>query len=80
MDLLRQIADRRLRRWFDRKVQTRRKANGAQHPQMVLFETALRPADRADHAGIQIGSPADQVDYLVGLRIQQQSVNREIAP
>ena len=64
---------------LDLKLQPRSKANGAQQAQVVFAEPGFRIADGADHAAFQVGAPADEVQHLARIRVEQQSVDGEVA-
>ena len=55
-------------------------AYGAQHAQVILAETRFRVADGTNDAIAQIIAPADEIQYFVAVRIEQQGVNGEIPP
>ena len=54
-------------------------ADGTRHSQAVFAETDGRVANRADNSLFQVLSSADEVQYLLCLRVQHHAVNGEIA-
>ena len=58
--------------------QRRREPHGAQQPQLVLFHALPGVADRAQHAGLQVGHAADVVDHRAGRGVLEQAVDREV--
>ena len=84
-DALVHFSDRRQRARLDFKTKARGEADGAQHAQMVLFETLRGIANGADHAVLQILQAAYVVHHVPGgivhmRRIEQQSIDGEVAP
>ena len=65
---------------FDRVAKSRRESHGANHAQLVFAKALLGVADGANDSGSQIIAPADEVEDFVGFGIEQQRVDREIAP
>ncbi len=54
-------------------------ADGAQHPEMILFEPREWVADGADNAAVEVVAAADEIDNNVGFGIEKESVDGEIA-
>ena len=48
---------------FQVKAEARGEAHRAQHAQMVFLKALLGAADGADHAGIEIGEPANAIEH-----------------
>ena len=65
---------------LDLEAEHRGEAHGAQHAQAILAEAVAGVADRAEHARLEIALAADVVDELLGERIEEKAVDREIAP
>ena len=63
----------------DREIEPGGKANGAEHPQLVFGDAGQRIANGADDAALQIRLAADVVDHLLGERVEEQAVDREVA-
>ena len=61
------------------KSSARGEAHSAQQAQMVFLKAAHGIADRADQARVDVGAAANVVEDLVGLRIEQQRVDGEVA-
>ena len=65
--------------FFDGKTETRGETDGAQHPQFVFGKTAVRVANGADQAVVQIGLAADVVEHFVGIVTHEKAVDGEVA-
>ena len=63
----------------DGEVELRGEANGAEHPQVILAEAFFGRAHGADEFGAQVRLAADPVVQLLGQRIVEESVDREVA-
>ena len=63
----------------DCEIQARGKSHCPQEAKMILAETALGVADRADDAGGEIRAAVDVIDHLVRFGIEQQRIDGEIA-
>jgi hypothetical protein len=72
------LADRFGRLGFDSKSEASREADGPEHAKVILAEPLLRAPDRPDYAVIQIGAPAYKVKDFIGMRVEEQRVDREI--
>ncbi len=67
---------------------TVQQSHGPQHAQLVLRKPQLRFTDRPNQPGVKVTAPAhviqdavlQPVAGLIGNRIQQQPVDREVAP
>jgi hypothetical protein len=46
---------------------------------MILAESRVRVADRADHAARQVGAPIHEIEHGAGVGVQHQPVDGEIA-
>ena len=65
---------------LDGVAEARGEAHRAQHAQLVLGEAALRIADGADDAGLQVVAAADKIEHaIVVQRVHQQAVDGEVA-
>ena len=64
---------------FDREIEARGEADGAEHAEFVFGEAQRGIADGADDFGVEIAASADEVEDLVGERIEQQAVDGEVA-
>ncbi len=78
-DFWRERFDGRKRLRLDLKIQLRRKAHGAQQPQMILAKAFLRRTDGADDFGAEILLTADPVVDFFRERVVEKPVDREIA-
>src|SRR5207248_3715774 len=57
------------------------KAHRAQHAELIFGKAAMRLADGADDAGLEVTTPPDKVEDLIVIqRIEQQAVDGEITP
>ena len=65
---------------FDLEAQPGRESHGADQAQVVFLETLVRVADGAHHAAAQVLPASREVQHLVRIGIQQQRVDRKIAP
>src|ERR1041384_1894212 len=72
--------DRVPRRRIDLKSKNGREPDRAKHPQPILGKTLRRIADGADHATLEVGATIDEIDDLFLFRIEEHSVDGEIAP
>ncbi len=61
------------------KLEPRRQPDGSEHAKLVLAQPRQRIADGAQHAILEIRVAPDVVDQLVGERIEEHAVDREIA-
>ena len=65
---------------LDVETEATRELGRPQDAHRVLAEAHGRIADRADHAGFEVGQPVAPVEDLVLGRIEEQRVDREVAP
>jgi hypothetical protein len=65
---------------FNLEFEPRGEANGPEQPQVVFLESRGRIADGPDEAVPQVLFPADVVEYLAGLGVLEQRIDREITP
>src|SRR5271170_5822636 len=65
---------------LDREMETRREAYSANEAQLVFFEAALGIANGANNSRAQIGPAVNVVENFVRARIEQQTIDGEIAP
>ena len=75
-----QRADRLARRRVEREAQLCREPHRPQHAYGVFPVPGRRIADHAQHALFQIGQAAVEIHHLLGLRIEVQRIDGEIAP
>ena len=61
MDLRRKFPNRSKRTRLDGEAEARGEADGAQHPQVILFKAAVGRTDGTDDAGLEIGASAHEV-------------------
>src|SRR5580704_2132160 len=64
---------------LDGVAKTRRKADGTQHPKLVLGKAPLGIANGSNDPVLQILLPPDEIQDLVRVRIEQQAIDGEIA-
>ena len=64
---------------LDLEPEPRRQADGPQAAQLVFAQPRRRVADGAQDVVLQVGLAADVVDHLVGQRVQEHAVDREVA-
>ena len=63
----------------DLVIERRSKAHRAQHTEPIFFETLGGIADRANDLRFDVAAAADEIDHFVFLRIEEHSVDREVA-
>src|SRR5579871_849680 len=63
----------------DGVIESRGEPHGPQHTQMILAKPCLRVANSADHAIPKIILATDKIQNFMAVRIEQQSVDGEIA-
>ena len=76
----RHLADRLARLRRRAQAELGAKPHRAQHAHRVLAVARLRVADHAQHALLQVGEAAVEVDHLLGRRVVEQRVDGEVAP
>ena len=57
-----------------------RETNRAQHAQTILRKTSFGIADCPDQSRLEVRAAANEIDHFLCSRIEEHSVNREIAP
>src|SRR5271167_2290008 len=60
---------------LDGVAETRRKADSAQHSELVFGKAALRVSNGSNDPGFEIFASADKIQDLVRQRIEQQAVD-----
>ncbi len=79
-DLRRHRDDRCAGRRLDRQPEPRREPDGAEEAELVLAEPGRGVADGAEDAVAEVGLTPDVVDHLAGGRIEEHTIDREVAP
>ena len=80
VDRGRLFVDRLERRGLDLEPEPRSEADSPQHPQLVFREPFVGIADRSNPAIRQIGVAFDIVQILLPDRVEENAVDREVAP
>jgi hypothetical protein len=79
MDLRRKLPDRGKGCRLDRVFKTRGKPNGAQHAELVFRKAQRWITDGSDAPGFEVLLSTHEVEHLVIYRIEQQTVDGEVA-
>src|SRR6185312_14161467 len=79
MNLRRELLDGVKGFRFNRVMEARGEADGAQHAKLVFGETLGGIADGADDFCVEIAASADEVEDFVGDGIEEQAVDGEVA-
>ncbi|MFO0634735.1 MAG: hypothetical protein U0168_17970 [Nannocystaceae bacterium] len=62
------------------EVEPRGELHRTDHPHRILAEAQPGIADGADHPRVEVGHAVDEVDDLLGLDVEEQAVDGEVAP
>src|SRR5256885_1570314 len=73
-------ASRLERGGLEREPEPRGEARRPQDPQLVLVEPSVRRPDRPDEPAHEVVAAADEVVRLLGDRVPEDAVDREVAP
>ncbi len=79
MDLRSKLTDGSKSLLVDGVAKAGGKAHGPKHAQLVLRESLMGLADRADDALLQVFAPAHVVEHFAGVGIEQKAVDGEVA-
>src|SRR6185312_15324479 len=79
MDLVGAAADGGFGAGLDFKIKAGGEADGSEHTELVFVEALGGVSDGANDVGVEIGASLDVIENLAGLRIEEHSVDGEVA-